>query len=105
LATATAIVYFQQEATLPLQVPADGHSTAIYGALISLNGPVVTAIRIGAARHRLRSDGLVTSAPLPAVTTVVVWTLGEIVAAPVSGAYVAGISPPDMRGRCAGPGA
>ncbi|HEY2788061.1 MAG TPA: hypothetical protein VGI72_01330 [Gaiellales bacterium] len=46
MATATAIVYFQQEATLPLQVPADGHSTAIYGALISLNGPVVTAIEL-----------------------------------------------------------
>ena len=44
--TATAIVYFQQEAALPLQVLADGHSTAIYGSLISLNGLVVTAIEL-----------------------------------------------------------
>ena len=118
--TATAIVYFQQEAALPLQVLADGHSTAIYGSLISLNGLVVTAIelpfssvtrrypprRVIAAGSVLLGVGfgataLVTSAPLLAVT-VVVWTLGEIVAAPVSGAYVADISPPHMRGRYAG---
>jgi predicted MFS family arabinose efflux permease len=34
------VIYFQQEATLPLQVVADGHSTAVYGLLISLNGLV-----------------------------------------------------------------
>lgn len=32
----------------------------------------------------------------------VVWTLGEIVSAPVASAYVADISPPHMRGRYAG---
>jgi MFS family permease len=32
----------------------------------------------------------------------VLWTLGEIVSAPVSAAYVADISPPHMRGRYAG---
>ncbi len=118
--TATAIVYFQQEATLPLQVLADGHSTAIYGSLISLNGLVVTVIELpfSAVTRRFPprrviatgsvllglgfgATGLVTSAPLLAVT-VVVWTLGEIVAAPVSGAYVADVSPPHMRGRYAG---
>ena len=118
--TATAIVYFQQEAALPLQVLADGHSTAIYGSLISLNGLVVTAIELPFSSVTRRypprpviaagsvllgigfgATALVTSAPLLAVT-VVVWTLGEIVAAPVSGAYVADISPPHMRGRYAG---
>ena len=118
--TATAIVYFQQEAALPLQVLADGHSTAIYGSLISLNGLVVTAIELPFSSVTRRypprgviaagsvllgvgfgATALVTSAPLLAVT-VVVWTLGEIVAAPVSGAYVADVSPPHMRGRYAG---
>jgi len=118
--TAVAIVYFQQEAALPLQVIADGHSTAIYGSLISLNGLVVTLIelpfssitrrlparRVIAAGSVLLGAGfgataLVTSAPALAAT-VVVWTLGEIVAAPVSAAYVADISPPHMRGRYAG---
>lgn len=118
--TAAAIVYFQQEAALPLQVVADGHSTAVYGSLISLNGLVVTLIelpfssvsrrlparRVIAAGSVLLGVGfgataLVTSAPALAAT-VVVWTLGEIVAAPVSAAYVADVSPPHMRGRYAG---
>jgi MFS family permease len=118
--TIAAIVYFQQEAALPLQVVADGHSTAIYGSLMSLNGLVVTLIelplssvtrrlparRVIAAGSVLLGAGfgataLVTSAPALAAT-VVVWTLGEIVAAPVSAAYVADISPPHMRGRYAG---
>src|SRR6478609_739075 len=38
---AVGAIYFQQEAALPLQVVADGHSTAVYGLLISLNGAVV----------------------------------------------------------------
>jgi dipeptide/tripeptide permease len=47
------------------------------------------------------ATALVTSAPALAAT-VVVWTLGEIVTAPISAAYVADISPPHMRGRYAG---
>jgi hypothetical protein len=34
------------DAALPLQVVADGHSTAVYGALISLNGVVVTMVEL-----------------------------------------------------------
>ncbi len=61
----------------------------------------VIAAGLGAARHRLRGDGARhLGAALAA--TVVVWTLGEIVAAPISTAYVADISPPHMRGRYAG---
>jgi predicted MFS family arabinose efflux permease len=101
-------------------VIADGQSTVIYGSLISLNGLVVTLIelpfssitrrlparRVIAAGSVLLGAGfgataLVTSAPALAAT-VVVWTLGEIVAAPVSAAYVADVSPPHMRGRYAG---
>jgi len=43
---AVGMVYFQQQATLPLQVVADGHSTAIYGSLMSLNGLVVTLVEL-----------------------------------------------------------
>jgi MFS family permease len=122
LATSTIIglIYFQQEASLPLQVIADGHSTAVYGLLISLNGLVVILVelpltsvtrrlpprRVIAAGVLLTGIGfgttaLATSAPALAAT-VVVWTLGEVTAAPVSSAYVADISPPHMRGRYAG---
>jgi MFS family permease len=114
------VIYFQQEAALPLQVIADGHSTGVYGLLISLNGLVVILLelplttvtrrlpprRVIAAGVLLTGIGfgttaLATSAPALAAT-VVVWTLGEITAAPVSSAYVADISPPHMRGRYAG---
>jgi len=117
---AMAMVYFQQEAALPLQVTADGHSTAVYGLLISLNGIVVTALELplttitrrfpprpviatGAVLSGLgfAATAIVTSTAGLAAT-VVVWTLGEIVAAPIAAAYVADISPPHMRGRYAG---
>jgi len=39
--------------------------------------------------------------PLLAVT-VLIWTLGEIVGAPVASAYVANIAPPHLRGRYQG---
>ena len=117
---AGALVYFQQEAALPLQVVADGHSTAIYGSLISLNGLIVTLVELPSsaitrkfpARRVIAcglvltgagfaATGLVTSTAALAAT-VVAWTLGEIATAPVSAAYVADLSPPHMRGRYAG---
>ncbi len=117
---AGALVYFQQEAALPLQVVADGHSTAIYGGLISLNGLIVTLVELPSsaitrkfpARRVIAcglvltgagfaATGLVTSTAALAAT-VVAWTLGEIATAPVSAAYVADLSPPHMRGRYAG---
>jgi MFS family permease len=117
---AGGMVYFQQDAALPLQVLRDGHSTAIYGALISLNGLVVMLIELPSSALTRRfpprrvialglaltgvgfgATGLVTSSAALAAT-VVVWTMGEIASAPVSSAYVADLSPPHMRGRYAG---
>lgn len=117
---AGAVVYFQQEAALPLQVVADGHSPAIFGTLISLNGLIVMLIELPSSAITRRfpprrvialglivtgagfgATGLVTSTAALAAT-VVAWTLGEIAVAPVSSAYVADISPPHMRGRYAG---
>src|SRR6185437_8377280 len=43
---AVGAIYFQQEAALPLQVVADGHSTTVYGLLISLNGAVVILMEL-----------------------------------------------------------
>ena len=118
--TAGAIVYFQQFAALPLQIVADGHSTAFYGLLISVNGLVVVALELPltsltrrfaprpvialgmlATGAGMGATGLAGAAPALAAT-VVIWTLGEILAAPVSSAYVADLSPPRMRGRYAG---
>jgi MFS family permease len=115
-----ATVYFQQEAALPLQIVADGHTTAVYGLLISLNGLVVTVFELPLTTYTRRfpprsviaagsllegigfgATALAVSAPALAAT-VVVWTFGEIVTAPVAAAYVADISPAHMRGRYAG---
>jgi MFS family permease len=116
----TAFVYFQAQGALPLHVVDEGFSFATFGALMSLNGLVVVLlelpIAVVAQRYQRRPvialgsalTGLgfaltawATDVPLLAVT-VVVWTLGEIVSAPSSQAYVADLAPPHLRGRYQG---
>jgi MFS family permease len=115
-----AFVYFQSQTTFPLHVKASGLSEADYGLLISLNGlaivllelPLVSItqrfpyrpvlalgsvlVGLGFALNALASD-------LPALAvTVLIWTLGEIIYAPVASAYVADIAPEHLRGRYQG---
>lgn len=115
-----AFVYFQSQTTFPLHVQASGLSEADYGLLISLNGlaivllelPLVSItqrfpyrpvlalgsvlVGLGFALNAVAND-------LPELAfTVLVWTLGEIVYAPVASAYVADIAPEHLRGRYQG---
>jgi MFS family permease len=115
-----AFVYFQSQTTFPLHVRASGLSDSDYGLLISLNGlaivllelplvaitqrfpyrPVLTLgsllVGLGFALNAVAND-------LPELAlTVLIWTLGEIVYAPVASAYVADIAPEHMRGRYQG---
>jgi MFS family permease len=115
-----AFVYFQSQTTFPLHVKASGLSEADYGLLISLNGlaivllelPLVSItqrfpyrpvlalgsvlVGLGFALNALASD-------LTALAvTVLIWTLGEIIYAPVASAYVADIAPEHLRGRYQG---
>jgi MFS family permease len=115
-----AFVYFQSQTTFPLHVKASGLSEADYGLLISLNGlaivllelPLVSItqrfpyrpvlalgsvlVGLGFALNAFAND-------LPALAfTVLVWTLGEIIYAPVASAYVADIAPEHLRGRYQG---
>jgi MFS family permease len=112
-----AFVYFQGQTTFPLHVKASGLSDVDYGLLISLNGiaiilfeiPLVALVRrypyrpvlavgsvlvgLGFALTALAND-------LPELAfTVLIWTIGEIVYAPVASAYVADIAPEHLRGR------
>jgi MFS family permease len=112
-----AFVYFQGQTTFPLHVKESGLTDADYGLLISLNGiaivllefPLVAILRrfpyrpvlalgsflvgLGFALNAFAND-------LPALAvTVMIWTLGEIVYAPVASAYVADIAPEHLRGR------
>ena len=116
-----AIVFCQPMATLALALRARGLETAVYGALISLNGVVIIASEFwlsGRTRryppHRVMAvaalfigggfalTGAVgTSLPLLA-GTVVIWTVGEMLGSPTGQAYLAAIAPPDLRGRYAG---
>ena len=115
-----AFVYFQAQTTFPLHVEASGLSAADYGLLISLNGiaivlfelplvsitqrfpyrPVLVVgsllVGLGFALNAFAND-------LPELGfTVLVWTLGEIIYAPVAAAYVADLAPEHLRGRYQG---
>jgi MFS family permease len=115
-----AFVYFQSQTTFPLHVRASGLSDADYGLLISLNGlaivlfelplvaitqrfpyrPVLTLgsllVGLGFALNAFANE-------LPELAlTVLIWTLGEIIYAPVASAYVADIAPEHLRGRYQG---
>lgn len=116
-----AVMFCQPMSTLALVLTDRGLSTAVYGALISMNGVVIILTEFwlsGRTRrfppHRVMALGSLllgggfaltgaagTSIPL-LVLTVVIWTTGEMVGSPTSQAYLASIAPPDLRGRYAG---
>lgn len=117
---AVGIVYAQMSSGFTLQVAAHGFSSAVYGGLIALNGFVVLLLELPLATVTRRlpprptialgmlliglgfaATGLVSTVPLLALT-VIVWTLGEIVSAPVGGAYVAALAPRHLIGRYQG---
>jgi MFS family permease len=115
-----AFVYMQSGATLPLHVRELGLGTTTYGLLISLNGLLIVALEfplIGFTRRfaappvvaagvvltgiGFALTGAAHTAALLALT-VVIWTFGEMVAAPVGNAYVADLAPSHLRGRYQG---
>lgn len=118
--TMVGVIFFQPASGWALQVRALEISSTVYGALLSLNGLLVlllelpfttltrnrSATRVIALGYAMIGIGfgmtaLATTAPLLALT-VVVWTLGEIINAPVSISYVSTLAPPELRGRYQG---
>lgn len=111
------LIEFQMSSTLPLHLTARGFSTATYGMLLSVNGllivvfelaltswtvrfppPVMIAIGYGLTAIGFSLTGLAETIPA-LVATVVLWTIGEMVYAPVTGAYVTNLAPERYRGR------
>ncbi|MGI8421745.1 MAG: MDR family MFS transporter [Gaiellaceae bacterium] len=115
-----SIVYFQQQATFPLQVRDAGHPAAIYGLLISLNGLVIvlfelplTALTGRRPPRRVMALGSIlvglgfgvlglSHALAALAVAVLVFTIGEMVWSPVANAYVADAAPEGLRGRYSG---
>jgi len=115
--TLMSVVHTQDMAAVPLELGARGFTTAQYGLLISLNGflcmllelPVaaVTArlvawipLTAGALLMGLGIGATGVAHGIPAyVGTVLLWTLGEVVAFPVAHAFVADLAPKGLQGR------
>ena len=110
------LVFVQILSTMSLEITRNGFSPAIYGLMISLNGvmivlcelPLTTITKRFPARRVMAlgfmligagfgSNVLIRTIPLLMLTTAL-FTLGEMVAMPVSAAYVADLAPAHQRG-------
>lgn len=113
-------VEFQIHSTFPLHLANLGYSPTTYGLLLSINGSMIVLFELGVTVWTQRMPqqpliaigyalsavgfaltGLATGIPLLAAT-VVIWTIGEMLYAPVAGAYVARLAPERYRGRYMG---
>jgi MFS family permease len=112
-----ALVIHQAYATFPLHLERSGFTPMVYGSLMSLNGlliivielwvttvtrrlPSLIALAIGLLLNGIGFGAIGIAGSVPALAaTVVVWTFGEMVYSPVGAAYIADISPPELRGR------
>jgi MFS family permease len=115
-----AFVFMQMASTFGVHVTRLGFSAATYGALISMNGAMVvlcelplTTItrrfstrRVLAAGYVLIGLGFALNAfarTVPALAgCIIIFTLGEMIAMPVSSAYVSNLAPAHLRGRYLG---
>src|SRR5205085_3014589 len=104
-------IEYQVTSTFPLYLQASGFSTKTYGLLISMNGALVVLFELaitGWTQRRVPQHvialgyalfgigyaiaGISHSIPI-LMLSVVIWTTGEMVFAPVSGAYVTHLAP------------
>lgn len=113
-------IEFQLHSTFPLYIQQLGYGPSTYGLLLSINGVMIVVFelalttwtqqfipqRIIALGYALAAIGIAMTGlarTIPQLAgTVVVWTLGEMVYAPVTGAYVTTLAPERYRGRYSG---
>jgi MFS family permease len=115
-----AAVYEQKSAALPVVVTGHGHTATTFSLLMALNAVLVVALQLPVGKlvsGRSRAlvllaggvlvgvgfglTGLARSTPA-LVGTVVVWTAGEMLYAPMAGAVAAELAPVHRRGRYQG---
>lgn len=105
---------------IPIAMHQRGLDTADYGIVIAVNGVMIVLGQLFVPRlisrrkrtHVLAAAGILVGLGMGAVAiagtvpllmlTVVIWTAGEMINAPVNGAFVADLSRPEMRGRYQG---
>jgi MFS family permease len=111
------MVDFQTGSTFPLWVERCGYAPTTYGLLLSINGVMIIVFELALTaltqRHPpqrmialgyllsglgIAATGLARTIPALAAT-VVMWTTGEMISSPVTGAYVAQLAPERYRGR------
>jgi len=115
--TLVTSVDFQTGSTFALWVKLCGHSSSTYGMLLSLNGVLIIAFELMitawtqrrpprqmiAIGYFLSGIGVALTGLAHSVValaaTVCVWTLGEMIASPHTGAYVNYLAPEQYRGR------
>jgi MFS family permease len=116
LILAVMTIYIQMDATVALAMRADGLTEVDYGSAAALNGLVIVLLSLAINQYMRRFSpfwalaagalllgagfgwfALAFSFPTYAVG-VVVFTMGEIVSAPVAPAIMAELSPPHRRG-------
>jgi MFS family permease len=113
-------IEFQLHSTMPLYIQSLGFKMSTYGALLSINGLMIVAFELLliAWTQRLPAQPLIAAGYLltgigyaltglastvPALAaTVVVWTIGEMLFGPVTGAFVTSLAPERYRGRYMG---
>jgi MFS family permease len=119
-ATCVTLVLFQFSSTLPLHVRDAGHSSTTFGLLMSINGILIATTELSLTRitqrwPRYRTIALgwfliglgftftgMAHSRMALAATVVIWTLGEMISAPMSATNVADAAPPELRGRYMG---
>ncbi len=113
-------IEFQTNSTLPLYVQSLGFRASTYGAIISLNGVMIVLFELAIIAWTQRFPpqamiaigylltgigfaltGLATTVP-GLIATLVIWTIGEMMYGPFTGAYVTSLAPEQYRGRYMG---
>src|SRR5262249_39477446 len=110
------LVFVQVFSTMRLEITRHGFAASTYGLIISINGLLIVLcelrLTVITKRYPARrmmalgflliglgfsSNALVRTLPL-LVVTIILLTFGEMIAMPVSGAYVADLAPAEQRG-------
>src|SRR5262249_51485522 len=105
-------VYYQELLAIPIRIREVGLSNADFGLLLTLNGALIVAFELPLSSLTMRREprrvlalgfllvglgfaltGSATTMPM-LLATVAIWSAGEMIAAPVSYAYVADVAPP-----------